>query len=72
MNRTTRIKVKNYQEILKDFDLIQNVKLCGNSVKVQGTKDSSEISESYQYSNKSIAKFVSQKVNYFVNVNIRE
>lgn len=68
MNRTTRIKVKNYQEILKDFDLIQNVKLCGNSVKVQGTKDSSEISESYQYSNKSIAKFVSQKVNYFVNV----
>ena len=67
-----RIKVKNYQEILNDFDLIQNVKLCGNSVKVQGTKNSSNASESYHYSNKSVAKFVSQKVNYFVNINLKD
>lgn len=67
----SRIKVTNYQEILKDFDIINTVKLCGNTVKVQGVKNSSDISESYAYSNKSVAKFVAQKVNYFVNINLK-
>lgn len=68
----SRIKVTNYQEILKNFDIINSVKLCGNTVKVQGTKNSLNISESYHYSNKSVAKFVSQKVNYFVNINLKD
>ena len=68
MLTSARIKVKNYQEILKDFDTIKSVKVCGNSIKVQGDKNSVEISESYKYSNKSNAKFVSQKVNYFINL----
>ena len=69
---SARTKVKNYQEILKDFHIIKSVKVCGNSVKVQGEKNSVEITESYKYSNKSIAKFVSQKVNYFVNINLKD
>ena len=72
MVTSVRIKVKNYQEILKDFHIIKSVKVCGNSVKVQGEKNSVEITELYQYSNKTIAKFVSQKVNYFININLKD
>ncbi len=66
MNRT---KVKNYTEILEDFDCITAVKFCksasNSSVKVQGIKDNEAILNTYSYTNKSVAKFVAQKVNYF-------
>ena len=65
---SARTQVKNYQEILKDFHIIKSVKVCGNSVKVQGEKNSVEITESYEYSNKSVAKFVAQKINYFKGI----
>lgn len=67
---STRIKVTNYQEILEDFFTIKSVKICGTSVKVQGiawTETELE-TRTYQYSNKSVAKFVAQKVNYFKGI----
>lgn len=71
----TRLKVKNYKEILEDFDLILNVKFCKSgttsSVKVQGIKDNKQIVQSYSYTNISIAKFVAQKISYFLNINLK-
>ena len=67
-----RIKVKNYKEIIEDFDLITNVKFCksasNSSVKVQGIKDNEAVLNTYSYTNISVAKFVAQKVNYFQGI----
>lgn len=63
-----RIKVTNYQEILEDFDVIQNVKLCGTNVQVSGLSIGTAKTESYSYTNKSVAKFVAQKINYFKDI----
>ena len=60
-----RIKVKSYKDILNEFDTISEVLVKSNSVLVKGLKDSTEIANQYCYSNKTIAKFVSQKINYF-------
>lgn len=70
-----RTKVKNYKEILEDFDLITNVKFCksasNSSVKVQGIKDNEAVLNTYSYTNKSVAKFVAQKLFYFLNINLK-
>ena len=71
----TRIKVKNYKEILEDFDLITNVKFCksasSSSVKVQGIKDNKAVLNAYTYTNISVAKFVAQKLSYFLSINLK-
>ena len=73
MNRT---KVKNYAEILQDFDSITAVKFCksasSSSVKVKGIKDNIEVQNVYSYMNISVAKFVAQKVSYFLNINLKD
>lgn len=70
-----RMKVKNYKEIVQDFDFITNVKFCKSSdscsVKVKGIKDNTETLSVYKYTNSSVAKFVSQKLSYFLNVNLK-
>jgi hypothetical protein len=63
-----RLKVKSYKDILNEFDLISEVIVKSNSVLVKGSKDSTETAKQYGYSNKSIAKFVAQKVNYFKGI----
>ena len=63
-----RIKVKSYKDILNEFDIISEVLVKSNSVLVKGLKDSTEIAKQYCYSNKTIAKFVSQKINYFKGI----
>lgn len=72
---STRIKVKNYKEILEDFDLITNVKFCksskSSSVKVHGVKDNENVLNVYSYTNISVAKFVAQKISYFLNINLK-
>ena len=60
-----RIKVKSYKDILNEFDIISEVIVKSNSVLVKGFKDSTETIKSYSYSNKTIAKHVSLKINYF-------
>ncbi len=63
-----RIKVKSYKDILNEFDIISEVLVKSNSVLVKGLRDSTEIVKQYDYTNKSIAKFVSQKINYFKGI----
>ena len=63
-----RIKVKSYKDILNEFDTISEVLVKSNSVLVKGLKDSTEIVNQYCYSNKTIAKFVAQKINYFKGI----
>lgn len=67
---SNRTKVTNYAEILEDFYTIKSVKLCGTNVKVQGiTWGETDLeTRTYNYSNKSIAKFVAQKINYFKGI----
>lgn len=66
--QSNRTKVQSYQEILNDFSTIKAVKICGNTVKVTGLSDSQTNTRTYAYSNKSIAKFVAQKVSYFKGI----
>ena len=63
-----RIKVNSYKDILNEFDVISEVLVKSNLVLVKGFKDSTEIVNQYCYSNKSIAKHVSLKVNYFKGI----
>ena len=67
-----RIKVKSYKDILNEFDIISEVLVKSNSVLVKGLKDSTEIAKQYSYSNKTIAKFVSQKVLWFIDIDLRK
>ncbi len=70
-----RIKVKNYKEIIEDFDLITNVTFCksvmSSSLKVQGIKDNEDVLNVYSYTNISVTKFVAQKLFYFLNINLK-
>ena len=65
---STRIKVTNYQEILEDFSTIGVVKICGTNVQVSGLAWGETTTRIYSYTNKSVAKFVAQKVNYFKGI----
>ena len=72
---STRIKVKNYKEILEDFDLITNVKFCksskSSSVKVEGIKNDETALNVYSYTNISVSKFFFQYFSYFLNINLK-
>lgn len=67
---TTRIKVTNYQDILTDFSTIKSVKICGTNVQVSGLAwgETNIKTNTYNYTNKSVAKFVAQKINYFKGI----
>lgn len=65
---TKRQSVKNYKDILNDFSMIENVTVLKNSVIVQGLCRNERKTESYKYSNNTIAKHVAQKVNYFKGI----
>ena len=65
---STRIKVTNYQEILEDFSTIKSVKICGTNVQVSGLAWGETKTRIYSYTNKSVAKFVAQKINYFKGI----
>ncbi len=67
-----RIKVKSYKDILNEFDIISEVLVKSNSVLVKGLRDSTEIVKQYDYTNKSIAKFVSHKVLCFIDIDLRK
>ena len=67
-----RIKVKSYKDILNEFDIISEVLVKSNSVLVKGLKDSSEVVKQYAYSDKTIAKFVSHNVLYFIDIDLRK
>ena len=67
-----RIKVKSYKDVLNEFDIITEVLVKSNSVLVKGLKDSEEIVKQYNYSNKTIAKFVSHKILCFVDIDLRK
>lgn len=65
---SNRIKVTNYREILEDFSTIKSVKICGTNVQVSGLSWGESKTRTYNYSNKSVAKFVAQKINYFKGI----
>ena len=65
---STRIEVTNYQEILEDFSIIGVVKICGTNVQVSGLAWGETKTRIYSYTNKSVAKFVAQKINYFKGI----
>ena len=65
---SNRIKVTNYREILEDFSTIKSVKICGTNVQVSGLAWGESKTRTYNYSNKSVAKFVAQKINYFKGI----
>lgn len=65
------MKVKNFKDIISEFDYIENVKTCGLSVIVNGIRDDIKIIKKYTYS-AGISKFVALKVSNFIHINLKD